>query len=209
MLLCAAALCGGPGSSGWLCKSRSLAYTFTRTYISTTFNDASSMFRCHNGLPIYYCKSQKAWLNATLTSPHALCLNVPWWWWWRRAGGGSTIAILIPSRGRKSPQAFFFCISSFSLPLPLSFSFTETVVIYDQPRDVCFVCSRVPVKYFTARNEHILRNRPSSTNRRIRRAMTLPVSFLHDLLRVSLNATTTKIVKMFCTLFVFISVPRF
>ena len=120
MLLCAAAaLCGGPGSSGWLCKSRSLAYTFTRTYISTTFNDASSMFRCHNGLPIYYCKSQKAWLNATLTSPHALCLNVPWWWWWwRRAGGGSTVAILIPSRGRKSPQAFFFLYLFFLSPSP-------------------------------------------------------------------------------------------
>lgn len=118
------------------------------------------------------------------------------------AGGGSTVAILIPSRGRKSPQAFFFfCISFFSLSL--SFSFTETVVIYDQPRDVCFVCSRVPVKYFTARNEHILRNRSSSTNRRIRRAMTLPVSFLRNLLRASWVFNVTKIVKiMFCRLFV-------
>lgn len=92
------------------------AYTFTRTYISTTFNDASSMFRCHNGLPIYYCKSQKAWLNATLTSPRALCLNVPWWWWQHRRDLNSV------ARTQITTGLFFLFFYLSSLSLSLSFS---------------------------------------------------------------------------------------
>lgn len=118
--------------SAWLCKSRwsrgSHLRVLTRTYVRRCIVHVSM----YNGLSICYCKREKAWRNGTLSSARRLNTRTQA----DDAGGLNSVTR-----------------TQITMDLYFSLSFSRALVIYSQPWHVCFVCSRVPVKYFTGRNE--------------------------------------------------------
>lgn len=97
-----------------------------------TFDDASSMFRCTMGCRFVIVKVKKRDATARYRPRD----------------------VSIPEH-RQTMLGGLNSVTRTQITMDLYFSpsFSRALVIYSQPWRVCFVCSRVPVKYFTGRNE--------------------------------------------------------